>query len=125
MKVAIPTTGERGLDEYIEQHFGRAPTFTIIEMETNEVRVIPNTSEHMGGVGLPPELLASEGIDVMLAAGLGRKAIMMFEERGIMVYIGASGTVKETIQLWQEGKLQVATDENACKQHGDNDHHHH
>jgi predicted Fe-Mo cluster-binding NifX family protein len=121
MKVAIPTMGDKGMNEQVGQHFGKVPTYTIVDTETNEVRVISNTSEHMGGRGLPPELLANEGVNTMLAAGLGMKAIMLFQELGIMVYVGAQGTVEDTIKLWQDGKLQAATEEDACKDHG---HHH-
>lgn len=53
----------------------------------------------------------------MLCSGLGPRAIMMFEEFGIEVYVGAQGTVKDTLDLWKNGKLQVATDELACKMH--------
>ena len=117
MKVCIPTMGNRGMNENVGEHFGRVPTYTIVDTETNEVKVIPNTSEHMGGVGLPPELLAKYGIDIMLCGGLGRRAIGLFEQYGIMVYVGAYGTVKDAVDMWKTNKLQQATDENSCKQH--------
>ncbi|MGQ9718519.1 MAG: NifB/NifX family molybdenum-iron cluster-binding protein [Nitrososphaerales archaeon] len=107
----------RGLDDNVSEHFGRAPTFTIIDLGTNEVKVLPNTSEHMGGSGYPPQILADAGVDVMLCSGLGPRAIQMFEQFGIEVYVGAYGTVREAIQAWQAGRLQVATDENACRTH--------
>ena len=130
MKVAIPTMGDQGLKEQVGDHFGRVPTYTIFDTESKDIKVITNTSEHMGGTGLPPELLAKEGVEAMLAGGLGRRAIMLFEELGIMVFVGASGTVQDAIDMWQDGKLQPATDENACKQHafrkeGHEGHHHH
>lgn len=117
MKVCIPTLGKRGLEDSVSEHFGRAPTFTIVDSETMKVKVIENQSEHMGGIGKPPEHLAKEGVHVMLCSGLGPRAITMFEEFGIEVYVGAQGNVKNTIELWKFGKLQVATDENACKEH--------
>jgi len=120
--------GEKGLDERVGEHFGRVPFYTVVDTETNEVTAIPNTSEHMGGQGYPPEIMARAGVNVMLCGGLGRRAIMMFEQLGIMVYVGASGTVGEAVKMWKNGKLQAATDENACKQHGcgeHDDHHHH
>ncbi|MEM3486003.1 MAG: NifB/NifX family molybdenum-iron cluster-binding protein [Nitrososphaerales archaeon] len=117
MKVCVPTIGNRGLDEYVSEHFGRAPTFTIVDLATNQVKVVPNTSEHMGGTGHPPQILANAGVDVMLCSGLGPRAIHMFEQFGIEVYVGVYGTVREAIQAWQAGKLQVATDENACRMH--------
>jgi predicted Fe-Mo cluster-binding NifX family protein len=88
-----------------------------VDTETNEVSVFPNTSEHMGGIGLPPELIAKKGVHVMLCSGLGPRAIQMFEQFGIEVFVGASGTVKDAINAWKSGKLQLATDENACKEH--------
>ena len=117
MKVCIPTMGDRGFNEEVGEHFGRVPTYTLVDIETNKVTVIDNTSEHGGGTGYPPEIIAKTGAEVMLCGGLGRRAIGMFEELGIMVYIGASGTVKDAVQLWKDGKLQPATDENACRQH--------
>ena len=132
MKVSVPSMGEKGLDEQVGEHFGRVPTYTIVDTETDEVQIIQNTTMHMGGQGYPPDMLSEHGVNVMICGGLGRRAITMFEEMGIMVYIGAHGTVKDAIRMWQDGQLQAATDENACEQHafrgegvGDGHGHHH
>jgi predicted Fe-Mo cluster-binding NifX family protein len=117
MKIVMPTLGKSGLSEEISPHFGRAPTFTIYDTETEDIDIVENTSDHMGGVGKPPLLLREHGANVMLCSGLGPKAVHMFESFGIRVYVGASGTVQDTIDLWNEGILQEATDENACKMH--------
>lgn len=117
MKIGIPTLGGSGLDERVSPHFGRAPTFTIVDTETGEVDVVPNTSEHRGGSGKPPEQLVRAGAHVMLCSGLGPRAITMFEQNGVEVFVGAKNTVRETINLWKAGKLQEATDKNACKRH--------
>ena len=125
MKICIPTMGEKGLDEMVGEHFGRVPTYTIVDLDTNEVKVIPNTSEHMGGVGYPPEIMTKEGVHVLVCRGLGRRAISMFDETGIEVYIGASGTVKDAISAFQQGRLQKAGIGDACGQHAFRDQHHH
>ena len=125
MKICIPTDGNNGLDEYVGEHFGRVKTYTIVDLETNEVRVIPNTSHHMGGQGYPPELMVREGANVLVCRGLGRRAISMFEEFGIDVYIGASGTVKDAITAFKQGKLQKASEADACGRHTFRDQHHH
>ena len=57
MKVCIPTEREGGIDDVVGQHFGRVPTYTLVDIDTNEVAVIPNTSEHRGGVGVPPDFI--------------------------------------------------------------------
>ena len=124
MKVCIPTLGNRGMEETVGEHFGRVPTYTIVDTETGTVEVKDNTSEHMGGKGYPAEIISGWGVDAMLCGGLGNRAITMFEESGIMVYIGASGTVKDALNSFQDGKLRPATSENACRQHAYHDHGH-
>lgn len=128
MKVCIPTQGNKGLDDTVGEHFGRVPYYTVVDTETDEVEALENTSEHMGGQGYPPEIMARAGVNVMLCGGLGRRAIMMFEEMGIAVYVGAYGKVGDAINMWENKQLQSATNENACRQHAfrkhDHDHHH-
>ena len=117
MKLCIPSVNEDGLDSYVHQHFGRCPYYTLIDEDTDEVKVFNNTSEHLGGVGLPPELIKKYGVDIMLCAGLGPKAVGMFEDLGITVYVGAAGTVRDATEQWRLNKLQLATFDNACKEH--------
>ncbi|MDI6639268.1 MAG: NifB/NifX family molybdenum-iron cluster-binding protein [Methanocellales archaeon] len=117
MKVCVPTMGQSGMNDMISPHFGRAPTFTIVDTETNEIEVLPNTGEHMGGIMLAPEIIAEAGVHVILCSGLGPRAIHMFEQFGIEVFVGASGTVKDAIGAWKSGRLQEATDETACREH--------
>lgn len=117
MKVCVPTLGDKGLIEQVSEHFGRAPTFTIVDVDSDDVQVVPNRSEHMGGVGLPPEHLADAGVEMMLCSGLGPKAVKMFEAFGIEVFVGAEGTVQDAVEMWKNGRLAMATDENACKMH--------
>ena len=124
MKVCIPTVGDKGLDDIVGEHFGRVPTYTIVNLDTDEVKVVPNISHHMGGQGNPPEIMVREGVNAMICHGLGRRAIAMFEEFGIDVYIGASGTVKDAVEAFKQGTLQKASEGDACEQHAFRDRHH-
>ncbi len=128
MKIGIPSQGDRGLEEKVGAHFGRVPTYTIVDLESNDVKVVPNTSHHMGGSGDPPEIMKKEGVCAMVCQGLGRRAISLFEQIGIDVYIGATGTVKDAVDAFKNDKLQKANEGNACQQHafrGQGKHHHH
>jgi predicted Fe-Mo cluster-binding NifX family protein len=124
MKICIPTIGNGGLDDWVGEHFGRVPTYTIVNIETNEVKVIPNTSHHMGGHGDPPEIMAREGVNIMVCQGLGRRAISMFNSLGITVYIGASGTVREVVETFKLGNLKKASKSDGCEKHAFRDRHH-
>jgi predicted Fe-Mo cluster-binding NifX family protein len=117
MKVAIPTLGMRGLDDEVFPHFGRAPTFTVVNLETGEVKVVPNMSEHMGGFGKPPEQLAELGVSAVITSNLGPRAIEMFRSFGIEVYVGAYGKVRDAVELFRRDSLQKASLQSACREH--------
>ena len=46
MKVCLPTMGLDGLNDMVAQHFGRAPTYTVVDIEANKIEIIANTGEH-------------------------------------------------------------------------------
>ncbi|AEA46538.1 NifB/NifX family molybdenum-iron cluster-binding protein [Archaeoglobus veneficus] len=117
MRICIPTEGKGGLDDYVCQHFGRAASFTIYDTETGRVEVIPNTSEHFGGVGKPPEIIARAKADVVVCGNLGPKAIIMLEQLGIKVYSGASGRVKDVVEQFLSGSFAETSVESACREH--------
>ena len=116
-KYAIPVEKNLGLHSIIAQHFGRAPAYAIVTDDKELLSTVENVSDHFGGTEKPPELLKNKGIDILLCGSLGPKAIKQFENFGIEVFVGAKGTVEETIDLFKAGQLSMATDENACKEH--------
>ncbi len=117
MKIGVPVIEKNGYNAAIGEHFGRVPYFAIVDIEQNNVQFIENTSEHRGGRGLPPELLRNHDVDVMVCKNLGRKAIHLFEQFGVEVYVGATGTVKDAVEKFANDQLQEATDKNACREH--------
>jgi len=117
MKICVPTMGEGGMQEAVCQHFGRAPTFTMIDLDSGEIKILQNVSEHMGGTGLPTETIFAAGVQVMIVGGLGPKAVAMFNQGGVDVFVGATGTVKDAIDDWRAEMLCRADLDNACKDH--------
>jgi predicted Fe-Mo cluster-binding NifX family protein len=122
-QICVPTAGPGGLDDSVGEHFGRVPTYTIYDSETEQIKVIDNTSEHGGGSGLPADILSQLGIDVLLCSGLGRRALGILDQNGIKVFVGFSGTAREAIESWKEKNLSRASDEDACQQHIFHDRH--
>jgi len=59
------------------------------------VEIIDNISEHMGGSGLPPELMKKHGANVLLCKGLGPRALNLCKQLEIDVYVCQAKTVKE------------------------------
>jgi predicted Fe-Mo cluster-binding NifX family protein len=125
MKICVPSLGNKGLEEKVGEHFGRVPTYTIIDIDNNEIKIVKNTSEHMGGVGYPPEIMNREGVQVLVCSGIGRRAISMFNKTGIKVYIGATGKVKDAVNAFMQGNLQKAYEDDACQKHAFRNEQHH
>jgi predicted Fe-Mo cluster-binding NifX family protein len=114
MKLGIPTNGKGGLNEMIEPHFGKAMTYTIVDTVSGEVVVIGNDSDHYGGTLNPPELLQKAGVETVITANLGRKAVAMLNQLGMAVYSGAQGTVDDALLAFKMGYLQPADDQTSC-----------
>ncbi len=132
MRLCIPSETKGGLDDQVGYHFGRVPSYTIYDEKNKEVEIVQNTSSHMGGTKLPAELLQEQNVDIMLCGGVGRRAIQLFEQYGIEVYVGAQGKVKDAIEQFSQNELRMATDKDACQEHkyrsedhGENQGHHH
>jgi predicted Fe-Mo cluster-binding NifX family protein len=117
LKIAIPTNGRNGLDEKIAEHFGRCGTYTFLNENGDILEIIENTSEHMGGKGLPPELMKARGANILLCRDLGPKALSLCEEFGIEVYVGQAETVKDIFEMRKNNKLKKATLNDVCEEH--------
>ncbi|MFC1701057.1 NifB/NifX family molybdenum-iron cluster-binding protein [Patescibacteria group bacterium] len=115
MKLVVPTNGKKGLDDKIAEHFGRCLTYTFLNQKGEVLEIIDNTSEHMGGTGLPPELMKKHGADILLCRGLGSRAIDLCKELGIDIYVYQAETVRDIFELWQNNKLEKAGAKDACK----------
>lgn len=117
MKIVIPTNNKKGLDDQVADHFGRCLTYTFINEKGEVTDIIDNTCEHMGGTGLPPELMKKHCADILLCKDLGPRALALCRELGINVYICRAGTIKECFELWQNNQLKQACSDDVCQEH--------
>jgi len=63
--------------------------------------------------GLLPPWLAGQGANVIIAGGIGQRAIALFHEQGIQVLVGASAEKPETVVSdYLAGTLQSS--DNLC-----------
>lgn len=117
MKIVIPTNDKKGLDDNIADHFGRCQTYTFLNGKGEVIKIIDNTSEHMGGAGLPPELMKKHEADILLCKGLGMRALNLCKELGIDVYVCQVKTCGEIFKMWKNNKLKKAGIEDVCDEH--------
>lgn len=117
MKIVIPTNNKKGINDIVTEHFGRCNTYTFLDDKGEVIEIIDNTSEHMGGTGLPPELMKKHKANVLLCKGLGPRALNLCKQLGIDVYVCQVNTVKEMFDLWKNNKIKKAGFNDICEEH--------
>jgi predicted Fe-Mo cluster-binding NifX family protein len=117
--VGIPTFGNEGLKEVMNQRFGRCSSFTFVTIENNEiveVKSIANDAQGaMGGAGIAAaQFIGNNGATEVIVGNLGPNAMNSLSALNLKIYQsqGGSLTVKELIDLWLSGKLPVLTASN-------------
>ncbi len=108
-RIAIPTCGTAGLDDTVEEHFGRAQHYTLIDVDgkrivATEVVDVPFAEHEPGDL---PNWLHSQGVDVVIAWGMGPRAVEYFERFGMEVVTGATGPVRDVIEGYIRGNLET------------------
>lgn len=69
-----------------------------------------NTGEHFEGQGRPHDQILSLNPQVIIARGMGPRAMAGFREARVGVLQSDAGTVSEVLSLYREGKLSGLTD---------------
>ena len=114
MKIAVPVTKENQIDS----HFGHCESYNVFTIsEKNEIAGIESV-ESPQGCGCKSDIasvLASDGVTVMLAGGIGGGAINVLNNSGIEVIRGCSGDATEVVKLYLSGLVEDSGI--SCHQH--------
>lgn len=101
-KIAIPVS-----NGVLDAHFGHCKEFALFEINdgkiTNEILIGAPPHEP----GLLPRFLASRGATDIIAGGMGNKAIELFKQAGVNVFVGAPQiTANELIEGYLNQSIQ-------------------
>ncbi len=108
MKFAVPT-----LNRELTAHFGHCQQFAIIETENGMVIREEYIDPPVHQPGVYPRFLAEQGVDVIIAGGMGQKAQDLFSENNIRVCIGIQqGSPKELVEQYLNNEL--VSGQNLC-----------
>ncbi|AKI97727.1 NifB/NifX family molybdenum-iron cluster-binding protein [Kosmotoga pacifica] len=107
MKLAIPVMSNNGFDAEVSEHFGHAPYFAFVELEGDTVLgvEIERNPFESHGPGQIPGYIHQKGANILIARGIGARAIDFFHNFGIEVITGAFGTVKDLVEAYVSGSL--------------------
>lgn len=106
MRILVPTQGNGGLEDFVSPVFGRASTFTLVEIENEEIKKTevfenPGVSAFRGSGIQAAQLAAEKGADVILVGNIGPNASMVLQQSGIEVVEGyAEMKVKDAIESY-------------------------
>lgn len=124
MRIAVSVGTNNGLDSVVASHFGRCLYFASVDLEDGAIQstlVVDNPFYAQYQPGQVPGYIQSQEVDLMIASGMGGRAIEFFRQYEIGVACGASGTVREANAAYQAGELQGAV---ACRESVEHGHGH-
>ncbi len=108
MKYAVPLA-----NGILCAHFGHCEQFAVMTVENKKILSKELVTPPPHEPGVLPEWLASMGVSVVIAGGMGSRAQELFRARDIEVIVGASEeTPEELIAQHLEGALK--TGQNVC-----------
>ena len=110
MKIAIPLAGGR-----LSLHFGHCEQFALVEVDEGEGNAMRTTlaSPPSHEPGVLPQWLHQQGVDMVIAGGMGHRAQQLFDQHGVKVVVGAPAeTPEKIVSAYLDGSLQSGV--NAC-----------
>jgi len=111
MKLAI-TAISKELSSNVDQRFGRAKYFIVVDIETGEWIAHDNAQNLNAaqGAGIQAaETVARLGAQAVITGNAGPKAFRTLNAAAIKVYLCPNGTVEEALHRFKGGELKEAS----------------
>ena len=113
-RIIVPTTDQQGLNATLAEHFGRAPFFTVVDLndkrDATNVKTVPNMGEHAGGMGYTHDHILELKPNAIIVYGMGPRGLNTFQSACVAVLRANAKTVGEVIASYKEDKLQELTE---------------
>jgi len=111
MRIAFSCDDNLGLEGVMSYHFGRCPYYAFVDVDDGQVKdveVVSNPYYGQHAPGQVPAFIHGHRASVMVAGGMGSRAVAFFDQYGIEVVTGASGTVRSVLNRYLDGELAGA-----------------
>jgi len=118
MKIAFASEDNQGLKGSLSAHFGRCPYYTMVDVEEDKVMdttVIDNPYFTNHVPGAVPQFIKEQGAQVMIAGGMGPRALELFNQFDIEAITTAiQGSLADILNAYLRGEISGAT---GCEHH--------
>lgn len=107
MRIGIPIESTNGLSSSVNEHFGMSEYFAVLDVDGDKpgkVSVLENNPD-MKEPKTPVDILAENGVDIVLAGGIGPHMIKELLDKGIRIFKGAAGTAEQAFEDYKAGML--------------------
>lgn len=109
MRIAVAASGKE-LTSEVDDRFGRAPWFLIVDTATGDVEAIQNdgAAQTSGAGPKAAQMIASREVDCLVAGHCGPNAFAALAAHGISVIVAPKTSVADAIEEIKSGRLTPA-----------------
>ena len=106
-KICVTSTGET-LEAQVDPRFGRCAYFIIADPETLRFEAVSNAAlMASGGAGIQAaQAVSARNVEAVITGSVGPNAFSALDSSDIKILTGASGTVKDAIEMYKASKLR-------------------
>jgi predicted Fe-Mo cluster-binding NifX family protein len=119
IRLAVPSETPGGLAAARSGHFGRSPSFTLVDLVDGHIAavdVVDNTPHGQGGCMSPVLTLGTNMVDAVIVAGIGHRPLLGCLQAGIRVFAGEDRLdVRSVVQAFVEMELSPVGPDATCR----------
>ena len=119
IRLAVPSETPGGLDAARSGHFGRSPSFTLVDVVNGEIAfvdVVDNAPHRDGGCISPVLTLGTNMVDAVIVAGIGHQPLLGCLQTGIRVFAGEDRPdVRSVVEAFLEMELSPVGPDATCR----------
>ena len=112
MKIAIASEENKDLESRAAHHFGRCPYYVFITVDDDNkpktIESLENPFFNGHEPGVVPQFIADQKADVIIAGGMGPRAIDWFTQLGVKAVTSSAPTVGELMNKYLTGEISSA-----------------
>jgi predicted Fe-Mo cluster-binding NifX family protein len=104
LRIAIPTKGQGGLEDVVSDVFGRANTFTIVDVEKGAIKNLkvlenPAVSYQHGAGPIVVKMLIDAEVNTVIAAEFGPGVSTLLDQhKATKIKVNAGNSVSESLK---------------------------
>jgi predicted Fe-Mo cluster-binding NifX family protein len=108
MKIAFPVKENIGLDSIIDEHFGAAQNFLIVDSKTRNFELMANQKIAAQGSSCKTGVFKKDiQVDAVVTRCMGDGAKKILTSSNIMVYQAQKESILDNLELFENNKLKL------------------